>query len=431
MDEQVPVLVVGGSLVGTGARFDMRSDEFRADPYPQYAELLAQAPVHPVAGPFGTTNWLILGYEEARSVLNDTTFSKHPRHAPQWLRDLGLVTEDGGPTGANMLNSDPPVHTRLRRMVTKGFTNRRVQELRPRVQEITDDLLNAMAPLGQVDLIDAFAYPLPITVISELIGVPQQDRDDFRAWTAAMLLSPLDPARRIERDEGIHSMHQYLTELAQRKRRESSAGLSGDDQPDLLSALVSTADDDEGRLSQRELIGILTLLLVAGHETTVNLIGNGMLALLTHPDQLERVREEVGLLPAAIEEMLRFDGPVEHGTLRVATEPVEIGGVTIPAGAQVTVVLGSANRDRKRFLEPDGFKVDRRENAHLSFGYGLHFCLGAPLARLEAQIAFASLLSRFPDLTLACPAAKLRQRPSTANIFRGLEALPVRFAAAA
>ncbi|WP_198654077.1 cytochrome P450 [Nocardia aurea] len=229
--------------------------------------------VRAVPHPMGTTLWMVTGYDESRAVLNDTRFSKHPRHAPQWMRDLGLSSETEGPTGVNMLNSDPPDHTRLRRLVSKGFTPRRVEALRPRVQEITDELIDRMAPLGRADLIDAFAYPLPIAVISELIGVPEGDRADF------------------------------------------------------------PADTEDGSLSERELVGTLNLLLVAGHETTVSLIGNGMVALLRHPDQLRLLRDDPGLLPSAIEEMLRFDGPVEQGTLRVAVEDVEVGGETIPAGS--------------------------------------------------------------------------------------------------
>ncbi|MBB5781646.1 cytochrome P450 family protein [Nonomuraea jabiensis] len=406
------------------------SAEGRADPYPIYARIRQDGPVRPVQGPLGGQVWMVTGYEEARALLNDPRISKHPRHAPQWLRDLGIVTADEGPTGTNMLNSDPPDHTRLRRLVSKGFTPRRIEALRPRVQRITDDLLDRMAPLGRVDLIDAFAYPLPITVISELIGVPEEDRDDFRSWTAAMLLMPLEEELRARRSQGIEAINGYLAALIERKRRDLRPGVPRDEQPDLASALVAAADDEDG-LNERELVGMLNLLLVAGHETTVNLIGNGMAALLRHPGQLALLRDQPQLLPSAIEEMLRHDGPVEQGTGRTAVENIEIGEVTIPAGSQVTVALAAADRDPRRFPDPDRFDIQREDNAHVAFGHGLHFCLGAPLARMEAQIAFRGLLDRFPDLALDCPPEQLRQRPGTTPLFRGLAELPVKFTPAA
>ncbi|MGP3958846.1 cytochrome P450 family protein [Nonomuraea sp. 3N208] len=407
------------------------SPEERADPYPLYARMRQEGPVRSVEGPLGAQVWMVTGYGESRALLNDSRISKHPRYAPQWLRELGIVTADEGPTGTNMLNSDPPDHTRLRRLVSKGFTPRRIEALRPRVQHITDDLLDRMAPLGQADLIDAFAYPLPITVISELIGVPEEDRADFRSWTAAMLLLPLEEDLRARRLKGIEAINAYLAALIERKRGDLRPGVPRDEQPDLASALVAAADDEDGVLSGRELVGMLNLLLVAGHETTVNLIGNGMAALLRHPDQLALLRAQPDLLPSAIEEMLRYDGPVEQGTGRTAVEDIQIGGVTIPAGSQVTVALAAADRDPGRFPEPDRFDIRREDNAHVAFGHGLHFCLGAPLARMEAEIAFRGLLDRFPDLALACPPEQLRQRPGTAILFRGLAELPVRFTPAA
>ncbi|XNL82915.1 cytochrome P450 [Actinomadura madurae] len=405
----------------------LESPETRDDPYPFYARKRRQGPVQPMPGPMGTTAWLITGYDQARAALNDPRFSKHPRFAPQWLRDLGVISEGEGPTGANMLNTDPPDHTRLRRLVSKGFTPRRVEALRPRIQEITDGLLNAIASLGRADLIETFAYPLPITVICELIGVPEADRARFRSWAAAMVLSPLDEERREEHDRGGEGMNGYLAELVERRRRETDASVPPDEQPDLLRALLAHADADEGRLDERELIGTLNLLLVAGHETTANLIGNGTAALLRNPEQLRALRGDPELLAPAIEEMLRYDGPVEQGTLRTAIEDAEIGGVTIPAGSLVTVALGAADRDPARFPEPDHFDISRRDNAHLAFGHGLHFCLGAPLARLEGHIAFRGLLERLPDLALGCPPEQLRQRPGALPLFRGMAELPITF----
>ncbi|NBE97271.1 cytochrome P450 [Nonomuraea sp. KC401] len=404
------------------------SPDVRANPYPTYARLREESVVHPVPHPMGTTIWLVTGYDESRAVLNDTRFSKHPRHAPQWMRDLGVTSEFAGPTGVNMLNSDPPDHTRLRRLVSKGFTLRRVAALRPRVQEIADELIDRMAPLGRADLIEEFAYPLPITVISELIGVPEEDRSDFRSWTTAMLLSPLDEDQRARRNAGVEAINGYLAALVGRKRRELDHRRPEEEQPDLLSALVSAAGAEEGGLSEDELVGMLQLLLVAGHETTANLIGNGMVALLRHPDQLRLLRDDPGLLPSAIEEMLRYDGPVEQGTLRVAVEDVEVGGVIIPAGGQVAVALAAADRDPGQFADPDRFDIRRQDNAHVAFGHGLHFCLGAPLARMEGAIAFTALLKRLPGLALACPPDRLRHRPGAGVLFRGYAEVPVTFA---
>jgi cytochrome P450 len=421
------VRTVGGGSAGEAAGPTLMSPDVRENPYPLYARLREEGTVRPVQHPMGTTFWLVTGYEESRAVLNDTRFSKHPRHAPQWMRDLGLSSETEGPTGVNMLNSDPPDHTRLRRLVSRGFTPRRVEALRPRVQEIADALIDRVAPLGRADLIDAFAYPLPITVISELIGVPEEDRADFRSWTTAMLLSPFDEDQRERRNAGIEAINGYLADLVSRKRHELDHRMTDEEQPDLLSALVSTADTEDGSLSERELVGMLNLLLVAGHETTVNLIGNGTVALMRHPDQLRLLRDDPGLLPSAIEEMLRYDGPVEQGTLRVAVEDVQVGGVTIPAGSQVTVALAAADRDPGRFPDPDRFDIRRQDNAHVAFGHGLHFCLGAPLARMEAEIAFRALLERLPGLALACPPDRLRQRPGTGALFRGYAEVPVTF----
>ncbi|MQA84568.1 MAG: cytochrome P450 [Streptosporangiales bacterium] len=402
------------------------NEDFRADPYPGYAMLREAGPVHRITTPIGTESWLITRYEDARAALADGRFSKDPRYAPQRLRDLGVVGDGEGPTGANMLNSDPPDHTRLRRVVGKAFTPRRVEALRPRVQDVTRQLLDAMAP-GEVDLIGAFAFPLPVTVISELLGVPAEDQDQFRTWTTAMITAPTTPENRRVRDEGIGAIQRYLAELTEDRRRHVDTDLPHDAQPDLLSALILAADE-RGTLSERELQGTLMLLLTAGHETTVNLIGNGMLALLRHRDQLDTLLAHPELLPSAIEEMLRYDGPVEHATLRVATEDVEIGGVTIPKGSVVSIVIGSADRDPRRFADPDDLDIGREENPHLAFGHGIHFCLGAPLARLEGRTAFGELLRRFPRIELACPPEQLRWRPNAAGIFRGVQALPVTLA---
>jgi cytochrome P450 len=311
-----------------------------------------------------------------------------------------------------MLNSDPPDHTRLRRLVATAFTMRRVELLRPRVAEITEDLLAGLAGQDEVDLVDAFAFPLPVTVICELLGVPHADRDAFRAWSTTLVSAGEAETLAV----AGRDMAAYLRQLIAAKRAAPA--------DDMVSALVQAHEDDGDRLTEAELVAMAFLLLVAGHETTVNLIANGVLALLRHPDQLAALRGDPALLSGAVEEFLRYDGPISHATLRYTVEPVELSGVTIPAGEFVVVSLSSANRDGDRFPDADRLDITRAAGGHLAFGHGIHFCLGAPLARLEGQIAIGRLLDRFPGLSLAVDPDQLRWRNST--LLRGLESLPVR-----
>ncbi|MEO3789431.1 cytochrome P450 [Nonomuraea sp. B10E15] len=395
------------------------------DAYSRYATLREAGPVHRVATPLGGEAYMITRYEEARAALHDQRLSKHPKNAPGFLRDSGLVTEAAGPVGVNMLSSDPPDHTRLRRVVGRAFTPRRVEALRPRIQQITDDLLDALPTGEEIDLIDRFAFQLPITVICEMLGVPVEDRDRFRAWTRAMTLVVSTPDERRRREEGMAALEVYLSGLIERCRSGVDREVPHEDQPDLLSALIVAADE-RGELDEDELRGTLMLLLIAGHETTVNLIGNGTLALLRNRDQLDALIADPGLLPSAVEELLRYDSPVENATFRFTLEDVELGGFTIPAGNLVLVSLAGADRDPLRFDRPGELDLARGDNPHLAFGHGMHFCLGAPLARLEGMVAFASLFGRFPGIRLACPAEQLRLRyQSPLVIVRGLEALPV------
>lgn len=405
---------------------DLWSEEFQADPYPGYARLREEAPVHRTSGPMGGDIWLITGYEQARVALTDSRLSKSSRHAPAWMSEIGLVKDDEGPVGINMLSSDPPDHTRLRKLVSKAFTRRRIDHLRPRVQEITETLLDGMAEQDEVDLIEALAFPLSIIVICELLGVPAQDRDDFRAWSQALSTPPLTPEGYELMRQGRAGIEGYVADLISRTRSSIDLTRTVADQPDLVSALVAAADEHD-RLSERELLGTIELLLVAGHETTVNLIGNGVLALLRHPDQLELLRAKPELLPGAIEELLRYDGPVERATPRYATEDVEIGGVRIPAGSTVSVVLASAGHDPSRTPDADTLDITRTDHGSLAFGHGIHYCLGAPLARLEGEIAIGTLLRRFPNLALAARPEDLHWRTGgPTRIFRGLDALPVK-----
>ncbi|RCH68790.1 cytochrome P450 [Streptomyces sp. SDr-06] len=387
-------------------------EDFTRDPYPVYAGLRERGPVHRIRMPEGSDAWLVVGHEAGRAALADDRLSK------QWANaspDLGVKQVASGPT---MLSSDAPVHTRLRKLVTREFTPRRVEALAPRIQEMTDGFVDAMlaAPDRRADLVEALSFPLPITVICELIGVPSLDRDNFRQWSNASVSAPALE----DRLAAAKAINEYLTHLLDEKR-----AAPGDD---LISALIRRADEEDGdHLSGPELLGMAWLLLVAGHETTVNLISNGMLALLSHPDQLAALREDFdGLIDNAVEEMLRYDGPVETPTYRLTQEPVEIAGTLIPGGGQlVLVALADANRDPARFEDPHRFDIRRDARGHVAFGHGIHYCLGAPLARLEARIAVRTLLDRCPDLTLDIHPAALQWR--TGMLVRGPESLPVRW----
>ncbi|GAA4107685.1 MULTISPECIES: cytochrome P450 family protein [Streptomyces] len=387
-------------------------EEFTRDPYRVYAELRAQGPVHRIRMPEGAEAWLVVGYEAGRAALADGRLSKEWRNAAP---GLGVKPVSAGIT---MLSSDAPDHTRLRKLVTRAFTPRRVDELAPRVQEMTDGFVDAMlaAPDRRADLVEALSFPLPITVICELIGVPALDQDAFRHWSNISLSAPLLE----DRLAASRSTNGYLKRLLEDKRAQP-----GDD---LISALIHTADQEGGdRLSQNELLGMAWVLLVAGHETTVNLISNGMLALLRHPEQLAALRADFdGLIDNAVEEMLRYDGPVETPTYRFTREPVDIAGTLVPGGGElVLVALADADRDPARYPEPDRFDIRRDARGHVAFGHGIHYCLGAPLARLEARIAVRTLLDRCPDLALDIDPAALPWR--TGMMIRGPQRLPVRW----
>ncbi len=402
---------VTGQATDELVRLDL---DFIQDPHTAMELLRADGPVRQAIMPRGLRVWLVTGYADARSLLADPRLSKDYRAAGA-LFDRQLTATGGVSSGftqslaAHMLNSDPPDHTRLRKLVNKAFTARTVARLRPRIEEITAGLLDDMS--GTVDLLEAFAFPLPITVICELLGIPDDDKDDFRSWSGTLVSA--SPAEDVDRASS--EMSRYLLSLVEAKR-----AAPGDD---LLSDLVHVSDEGD-KLSEVELVSMIFLLLVAGHETTVNLIGNGVLALLRHPDQLAALRADPSLVPNAVEEFLRYEGPVNIATLRFTAEPVRAGEVTIPEGEFVMISLLAANRDSARFDEPARFDVHRPPGGHLAFGHGIHFCVGAPLARLEAEIAVRRLVERFGDLRLAAEPETLRWRDST--LMRGLETLPVR-----
>ena len=397
----------------TPATEQLPPDYFQ-DPQRFFARMREEGPVTPVTLPEGNRVWMVTRYADVRAALAD------PRLAKDWAGKLKPGFEPDpvtGYLGMHLLSLDPPDHTRLRRLVVKAFTARRIAGLRPRIEEITASLLDAMegramAGADPIDLIESFAFPLPITVICELLGVPAADRDTFQVWSHAIVSSVVSQEEFL--GAGAEMFH-YFTALLAAKRRSPS--------DDLTSALIAAREVGDS-LDERELIAMLFLLLVAGHETTTNLIASGTLGLLTYPAELERLRADPSLLPAAVEELLRYSNPLNHTTDRFTVEPVTIGGVTIPAGEWVLCVISSANRDPSRFADPDRLDVGRDASGHLAFGHGIHYCLGAPLARLEGEVAFDALLSRFPAVALAVPESSLRWRPS--SLIHGLETLPVR-----
>jgi cytochrome P450 len=398
---------------------DLRDPGFKADPYSTYAELRSTAPVHRVSVPDGLSVWLITRYDDVLEILKDQRFVKDWRDVltPEQLAQIPPIPPVMEPLSKNMLDTDPPDHERLRSLVSKAFTPRLVERMRPRVQAISDTLLDAVQDRGEMDLIDDYAFPLPITVIAELLGVPAEDRNNFREWSDAAV-SGNTTQEHIEMVLIPHmrAFTDYLLTLFEEKRKNPK--------DDLVSALVQ-AEEAGDKLSEDELLGMVFLLLVAGHETTVNLIGNGVLALLQHPDQLQNLKEDLSLIKPAVEELLRYDGPVETSTERFAREDVAIGGTVVPRGEMVLVVLAAANRDPERFVDPDALDITRADNRHLALDKGIHHCLDAPLARMEGQIAISTLLQRMPNLQLKGTPESLSWRPGL--VLRGLRGLPVVF----
>ncbi|UYQ62531.1 cytochrome P450 family protein [Streptomyces peucetius] len=402
--------------------------EFATDPYPAYTWLREHSPVHRTRLPSGVEAWLVTRYADARQALADQRLSKNPAHHAEPAHakgKTGIPGERKAELMTHLLNIDPPDHTRLRRLVSKAFTPRRVAEFAPRVQELTDRLIDDIfekqhsAEKGEADLIHEFAFPLPIYAICDMLGVPREDQDDFRDWAGMMIRHGGGPRGGVARS--VKKMRGYLAELIHRKREDPGE--------DLISGLIKASDHGE-HLTENEAAAMAFILLFAGFETTVNLIGNGVYALLRNPGQRERLQAslaagESGLLATGVEELLRYDGPVELATWRFATEPLTVGGQRIAAGDPVLVVLAAADRDPERFDSPDTLDLSRTDNQHLGYGHGIHYCLGAPLARLEGQTALATLLRRMPDLRLAGDPDDLRWRGGL--IMRGLRTLPVEF----
>ncbi len=373
--------------------------EGRKNPHPIYRRLRAETPVTRILDPYRKFPfWLITRYGDCVDVMRDPRLSKDITKFSAEEQAHFQVSDELAMLGKHMLSADPPDHTRLRSLVAKAFTPNIVEGMRGRIAAIAEGLVDAVQSRGEMDLVSDFSYPLPVTVIAELLGVPASDQDNFRRWTST-LFTPVTTPDQMEnlRATGFE-FFQYFMALIERRRVEPSG--------DLVSGLV-TAEEGGDRLSTQELVGMLFLLLVAGHETTVNLITNGMLALMEHPSARERLASDPSLLESAVEEMLRYCGPVETTTYRFALEDLEMRGQTIRRGDLVVAALLSADRDESRFPDPDRFDIGRKPNKHIALGYGIHFCLGAPLARLEAAIAVETLLRRLPNLRLAVPSADL------------------------
>jgi cytochrome P450 len=390
--------------------------DIRDDPFGHFAEARSRCPVQKVRLADGHPAWLVLGYDAARQALGDTRVSKDMLAALEANGDVVAEGLPGPEFSRHMLNVDPPDHTRLRRLISRAFTPPRIAALEPAIRDIADrllDELDAAGPGAVVDLVEGYAYPLPFEVIGELLGIPSADRPRLHAWFGVLLTGWAGdpPAAAVEASDGIVA---YLRELVETKRR-SPAG-------DLVSVLLA-ADDDA--LTLQELLSTLFQLVVAGHDTTASLIGNGVVALLDHPGQLQALLADPGQLPAAIDELIRFTAPVPHATFRVTAEPIILGGVRIPPHEQVLVCLGSANRDPGRFAAPDVLDIGRRDGPNLGLGHGIHYCLGAPLARLEARVAFERLLGRRPGLRLAIDRDALAWAHGDGLVLRGLTSLPI------
>ena len=393
---------------------DLASPRFKADPYPFYARLRAEAPVWRTRLPDKRTAWLVTRYEDVAGVLKDGRLAKDPLNAqdPEQRAEGPWVPSFLKPLEQNMLDLDDPDHKRLRALVSKAFTPRLIERLRERIEGICRELLDVMERKSRTELVRDYALPLPATVIAELLGIPAKDQRRFHRWSNRIV--SISSGRDVWRAlPAALAFVRYLRRMSERRRASP--------EDDLMSALVQ-AEESGDTLSEDELLAMSFLLLVAGHETTVNLIASGTLVLLEHPDQLEKLEDESRLIKPAVEELLRYTSPVEIATERYARWDLEISGTTVPRGELVLAVLGSANRDDQYFEDPDTLNLARDPNRHLAFGRGgVHHCLGAPLARMEGQIAISALLRRFPNLHLDMDPGSLRWRRGI--FLRGLQRL--------
>lgn len=397
------------------------------NPFPLFAKMREMKSVIPIPFPMGGTNrqaWMVTRMEEAMQVLKDHAhFTVDPATIDgnnDFRKSLSGNADPSAPptffTGKSMLTVDNPDHRRLRSLVSKAFSPRYMESLRPRVQEIADELLDQVQAQGEMDLVKDYAYPLPINVISEMLGVPHADRAQIQAWSAALAhglgLGRQEPGV----EENLRAFGEYTAQLVADKRQHPA--------DDLISQLI-TIEEEGDRLSEAELVSMITLLIFAGHETTSNLIATGSMMLLDHPEQLEKLKADLSLVPSAVEELLRFNGPATIAGPRFAIEDIELAGEQIKKGDAVIPVLKSANRDERQFTQSEELDITRTINRHLAFGHGIHMCLGAPLARVEGDIAFTTLLRRMPDLRLNIPQEDVAWNFTLSS--QGLAALPVAF----
>lgn len=410
--------------MSTAAAFDtldIKSPSFKANPYPVYARLRAEQPVFALrSGMRGQKTWLVTRYDDVNNLLRDDEhFAKDPKNAmtPEQYAKAPKLPGLFKALSRGLLQIDPPDHTRLRALVHKSFTPRLVEKMRAETETLTNELLDrALAEKGTVDFIEAYALPIPVTIIGRILGVPAKDNPKFHRWTQAFVSVGSGGPGAVFAMSGLLQLMNYLKKVIQERMREP--------QDDLISALVQAREADD-QLTEDEILSLAFIVISAGHETTVNLIASGTLALLQHRDQWDRLASDPTVSRTGVEELLRFVTPAETATERYARQDIDIAGTTIPRGELVLGVIASANRDERRFDNGEALDLGRSDNKHMSFGQGIHYCVGAPLSRLEGQIAFQTLVARAPNLRLAVPADQLQWRSSL--VLRGLKALPVRF----
>jgi cytochrome P450 len=398
---------------------NLASPVFKANPYPDFAQLRAYDPIHRLTSSNGQSTWLITRYRDAELVLRDERFVKDRQHVASPEKSPHIATSPA--SAADLMNMslvdlDPPDHTRLRSLLTPFFAPRQMELWRARAQEIADELIDAVEAKGSMDLIEEFASVLPLRIILEMLGIPTEDGPKLHHWTKLIADSLGDSVASQQVGEALQNFYAYLLALVEKKRQAPA--------DDLLSKLLQV-EAESGRISEREVVTTTFLLITAGHDTADNLIGNGMLALLTHPEQMVALRNNPELIKIAVEELLRYRTPFMLTTMRWAREDIELGGRLIRRGDAVLVSPASANRDGEVFAEPDTLNIARRDNSHLAFGKGIHYCLGAPLARLEGEIAISTLLRRLPNLRLQYDPETLDWRPGW--LVQGLHHLPIVF----